>query len=254
MPTKKSTTQPQPVHLQPQPDPVGPEQQAGTTTTTPTTAKPRTKRKPPAEPPIPIDPARLAQLRQLAFICHSSAEDSIYESDATFSWADAEAGGISVYGALPSYLGEVNAEAFQPWAVEVAIRGARQHQVWRTIMAEHSTAIKTAIRCSVDNFANDARDYSVAYEDLFSEVSYLIFKMAHKFAKPSSTAKLSTRLVGLAKRHVRFYHNNKNLTRHRAIRRRLESGKPICIEIESEEQQAANRALDKIAKSRLKAA
>jgi hypothetical protein len=246
MPKEKATTQPQPIHLQPQP--IGPGQQAGTINV----VKPPTKPKQPAKPPIPIDPERLAQLHRLAFVCHPIVKDAIYE-DPTFTWADAEAGGVSIYGALPSYQGEVSSEAFETWAIEVALKGARQHQIWRTLMADHTAVIKTAIRCSVENNPNNAVDYSVGLDDLFSQVSYRIFEEAQDLAKPG-TAKLSTRLVALAKKHLWLYFHSKNMGRHRSIRKRLEKGKDIFIEIESEEQQTANRALDKIAKSRLKAA
>lgn len=123
-------------------------------------------------------------------------------------------------------------------AVRFVCQEAERHAITERILVEHGRLIHKSIHLSV---WTSAVDLAVEHGDLFSEISFEIFKRAHSLNR-AGTAKLSTRIYSLAKKHCWFAHNSKNRRRHRLNR---EQSLIVCgygVETVSDRERAALKA------------
>jgi DNA-directed RNA polymerase specialized sigma24 family protein len=118
---------------------------------------------------------------------------------------------------------------------------AQRHTIATQILAKYERLIYDAIHEALRN--SSARDCSTDAEDIYQEVAMLIFARAHLLTK-AGTAKLSTRLYSLAKKHVFFAHTSYWNRRHRINRQIVERGTWYPVERLSDEEIAAMRPKD----------
>ena len=112
----------------------------------------------------------------------------------------------------------------------------QQHRITIEILRKYERVIYDAINEALSN--SSARDYSVSAEDIYQEVAMLICARAQLLTK-AGTAKLSTRLYSLAKKHVWFAHTSYWNRRHRINRKIVERGSWYPVERISDEEIAA---------------
>jgi hypothetical protein len=160
---------------------------------------------------------------------HESQKLLFYEADAAVA---------ALSRNLNKYKGPLNEESFLKWANRWVAREAARYPFLTMVMTEHSGMIYAAIR---DNLWTSAEDRAVEYQDVYSEVLMLVFNKAHVLCKKGS-AKLSTRLYELTKKHVYLYHNSKNKRRFEAVSKRLQRGGSIVAEQMSEDELAYERS------------
>ncbi len=115
---------------------------------------------------------------------------------------------------LTQYKGALTQKAFHRWAIRTVKVEAKRYQFTAQVLTEHGTAIRAAIRSAL---RSGILDCAITDEDLFQEVSSLIFQMAPQLAK-SGTAMISSRLWALAQMHV-AYHMKKRVNRNRIVKR-----------------------------------
>jgi hypothetical protein len=89
-------------------------------------------------------------------------------------------------------------------------------------------------------------DCSVNAEDVCAEVEFYLWKNAHKFMKftQHTRPKLSTRLVGLVKKHAWLYHLKPRWTRRTAVEEQVFAGLPLGVEEFSAEELAEAERLE----------
>jgi hypothetical protein len=138
----------------------------------------------------------------------------------------------SLSGNFHRYGGPLEEQPFMAWATRFASREAQRYEITGRILTEYEALIYDAIRQSL---WTSAQDWSVEPQDVFWEITLLIFQKAHSLDKPGS-AKLSTRIYGLVKRHCYLFHNARNTRRRNAVLRNRTS---IDCEFLSDEELAA---------------
>jgi hypothetical protein len=160
---------------------------------------------------------------------HESQKLLFYETDAAVA---------ALSRNLNKYKGPLDERSFLKWANRWVAMEAARYPFLTMVMTEHSRVIYAAIK---DNLWTSAEDRAVEYQDVYSEVLMLVFNKAHVLCKKGS-AKLSTRLYELTKKHVYLYHNSKNKRRFEAVARRLQRGGSIDAEQMSEDELAYERS------------
>ena len=128
---------------------------------------------------------------------------------------------------LHRYGGPAELEPFMRWATRQVQKDARRYRITADILSEFGHLIRATISAEIDR---PVRDYSADVDSIFWEVALLIFQHAHSLARRGS-AKTSTRLVALIKKHVHFYHTGRWYRRHRLNAERVESGEPYGVEV-----------------------
>jgi hypothetical protein len=160
---------------------------------------------------------------------HESQKLLFYEADAAVA---------ALSRNLNKYKGPLTEESFLRWANRWVAREAARYTFLTVVITEHSGMIYAAIK---DHLWTTAEDLATEPQDIFSEVLMLVFNKAHVLSKKGS-AKLSTRLYALTKKHVYLYHNSKNKRRFEAVAKRLQRGGSIDAEQMSEDELAYERA------------
>lgn len=162
---------------------------------------------------IPQD--REQALQQFVLMHYGSLVDKTFEAYPGLLYSDPERIVMRLGHNLRRYGGPVEAESFLIWACRWVANETRRYDFLDTVLREHSRTIRSAISRYL---WTSAEDCAVDAEDIFAEVLALIFQSAHSLRKPGR-AKLSTRLTGLVKRHVDFYHNHRRARRLEVVRK-----------------------------------
>jgi hypothetical protein len=147
----------------------------------------------------------------------------------------------TLYGNIERYGGPTESTAFMRWASRFVTKEAQRHRITAEILAEHQTLIYAAIHEALNS--SQARDYSISPEDVYWEVVMLILARAHSLAR-RGTAKLSTRLYALVKKHVWLMHTSYWNRRHRINRELAERGEWYPVERLSDAEIAAMKPKD----------
>jgi hypothetical protein len=105
------------------------------------------------------------------------------------------------------------------------------------LVSEYERLIRAAIH---DNLWTSVMDCGVDRDDLYSDVVLLIHSYAHELTAPG-TAKVSTRLYALVKRHC-FFVNQKT---HRRVMLTRKSWQEIAVEYLTPEQIATESAAER---------
>jgi hypothetical protein len=112
-----------------------------------------------------------------------------------------------------------------------------------SLISDHSAIIYCAIQRSL---SGEPEDCSTCVDDIVTEVSLLIFPMTHQLLAPG-TAKLSSRVFALARRHCYFYHVAPRRRQRKAIDKRMKTGRGFngveaLSELEIQEMKSIERA------------
>lgn len=161
------------------------------------------------------------------------------EYSAMLVW-DAERIMNRLSASLHLYEGPVCSEGFMTWGVAQVRHGAAQHRIAADLLQSYQRLLRWAI---VKALGSNVEDCAVDVEDLWNEVAALVFQNAHELVRPG-TAKLSTRLVALVRRHVWGYHVRNRVNRHRIVSEHLNSGGGLECEHLSDAELAAERACE----------
>jgi len=128
---------------------------------------------------------------------------------------------------------------FQTWCERHVRPLARHRMNFYRLINENTRVIYGAIRdVFKDLFYADA---SCSRDDVFAEITFLIYKRVYSFLQPSR-AKVSTRLYRLAVRHCLDYHIKKRKARYQAVERFTDSGRRFACEVISDLETASMRA------------
>lgn len=133
---------------------------------------------------------------------------------------------------LGRYKGPLAQEPFMRWAERFVTKEAERYAITTRILTEYRKVIFKAIS---DNLWNSAQDRATEHADIFAEVMLLVFRKAHALNR-KGTAKESTRVYGLVKKHVFLFHNTRNKRRREAVARHLaQLGELACETFTPEE-------------------
>jgi hypothetical protein len=170
------------------------------------------------------------QLKQLLTNSYTAIESAAYEYFPDLTAPDCYQAMGRVERLLPTYKGPTDDDgvSFEKWAKQAVVREAARYVFLALAMGKYRLMLLKVIH---DAMWTSAEDRARESSDLFSEVLTLIFAMAPKFLKNKSPkeASLSTRLCGLAKKHVFLYYNSKNKKRLEAVKRRIEKGQDLGV-------------------------
>lgn len=147
-------------------------------------------------------------------------------SDKRILVADGKRIAESIKSHLKDYEGPLDDQDFQAWAIEIINAAAEQVAQFYELLKEDGWAIRAGIRSALGcgtRRRNQFDDTTAVAEELFIEVAYLVFERLADFLKPG-TAKRSTCLFALARRHTLDYYVKKQARRHAAVARRLAAG------------------------------
>lgn len=166
-------------------------------------------------------------------------------SDTRILVADGERIAESIKSHLQHYDGPLDDVLFQAWAGGLVKTAAERVALFYQMLEENDWAIRAGIRSALGvgtRRPNQFDDNKAVAEELFIEVAYLIFERVDDFLKPG-TAKLSTCLFALARRHTLDYYVKKQARRHAAVARRVAAGGGFHLpEVVSPEEVAAAEA------------
>jgi hypothetical protein len=141
-----------------------------------------------------------------------------------------------VFENLHKYRGPVESEPFRAWA-DRWVRWEQRRAIWlQATLAEHKRLIlKTAAIALRKSFAEDC---SISPEDIFIEISMLIWDRARSFMKSTQKTrpKLSTRIVGLVRFHVWTQVLKPRWRDYAAVYEQVEAGLPLGVEAFSDEE------------------
>ncbi len=181
-------------------------------------------------------------LEQLFISAWSDLQASAYVAYPNLMVFDCDQILSTVADRLQHYDEEVSSTAFLKWAGELVMREAKRFRLTSEILTEHESMIRSAIRRAMLSAAVDA---AVDENDLFAEVAMLIFEKANELNAPGS-AKQSSRVFALARRHTLSYHTRKTANRLRILEQRPEllemSGCETLSKLEIEADRAAEMA------------
>lgn len=169
-------------------------------------------------------------MAELTDLAHEAGKSTLF-----FGTPDAIIG--MLFRNLHRYGGPPVEADFMVWARRFVSREASRYEITARILAEYKDLIHKAIH---ESMWTSAIDLAVEHQDVYWEVVFLIFQRAHSLDR-KGTAKLSTRLYELVKKHVYQYHNKKNDQRRKSVQRRWNE---IGCERFSDDELAAMRAAE----------
>jgi hypothetical protein len=178
---------------------------------------------------------RLSQLKQFYFNSYNEMEVVAYESYADLDASQCYHVLEALAALLHKYKGPSTDVAFEKWAKRTVVKEASRYKLLALATTEYASLIHKAIH---ENLWTTAMDCGVGHDDIFNEVLWLIFQKAPALSK-KGTAKLSTRLYALTKKHVYLYHNSRNKKRLAAVTRRIEKDGDFSVEVLSDAELAA---------------
>lgn len=176
-----------------------------------------------------VDAGRIAALAQVVFANYGTLVGAAYESYPGLLFSDPEKIVASLNRSLVHYTGPMDDESFLGWACEWVAKETKRYEFLAYVLKEHSRTIRSAIRGSQWTSILDA---ATDEDDIFAEVMALVFLKAHALRR-KGTAKLSSRLTALAKKHVAYYHNHPNKRRSDLVLRYPSSF--VCEHLSPEE-------------------
>jgi hypothetical protein len=172
------------------------------------------------------------KLSKLLITSHTALQDAAYEAFSGLTVFDAEKIMVLLGKELPRYGGPPYEAPFMRWATRLVTKEAQRYKTTALILFEYGRLIRTTIRAELNR---PIRDYSVDVESIYWEIALLVFERAHSLAK-RGRAKLSTRLVALTQKHIRFYHTSYWNRRHRLNCERVQNDEAYGVETLSPEE------------------
>lgn len=127
------------------------------------------------------------------------------------------------------YGGPVEQEPFLGWALSWVQREAERHRFTLMVYSEYALVIHAAIH---KYRWRSFEDCGITHDDLFAEIILLVFKKAHELSRPG-TAKLTTRLTSLVRKHL-YFRDKKSARHQRLVRERVDEI-PDAIRLSDEE-------------------
>jgi hypothetical protein len=194
---------------------------------------------------------RQQQIQQLMFHSYGELTQAAYEVNPTLLVFNTGPILEHLRQRLDKYRGPLDdgGIAFTKWASKIVRRESRRYEFHSRVIKEYKLLIHAGIRAALN--ATSAQDHSVEADDIFNEVSLLIFNLAHALMKPGTSklpecppAKLSTRLFNLAKGHTHFYYVVKWERRLALNQERVAAGLPYGVETLSDEELASMNAAE----------
>ncbi len=177
-------------------------------------------------------------LNNLVVNNYSNLLDAAYNAYPDLLVFDAEKIMVLLGKKLDRYAGPQVDAPFLRWATRFVTKEANRYQVTALLLSEYGHLIRTTIQREI---ARPVRDFSVDVDSVYWEIALLIFDRAPSLAK-RGTAKTSTRIVALIKKHVHLYYHSYWYRRHKLNTERVQSGQDYGVETMSEEELKAERA------------
>jgi hypothetical protein len=180
---------------------------------------------------------RTTSINRLYLAHFAEVRSAIYEHRSeTLVW-DAEKIMIALSERLRDYQGPISDEGFLRWAKAFVRRESERFSITNKIITEQRRIIFGAI----NRYRwTSATDRAVTADDLFAEVTALVFRKAHELNLPGiAGTKMSTRITGLVKRHVQLYYNAPNARRRRLIEKQISQLGELGVETLSPEEIAS---------------
>jgi uncharacterized protein YcfL len=181
---------------------------------------------------------RTTILNQLVISNYRDLQDTAYAAYPDLMVFDAEKIILQLGKKMNRYTGPPTEAPFMKWATRFMTKEAKRYAIAASLLSEYGILIRTTIRKEIDR---PIRDYSVDVNSVYPEVALLIFDRAPSLAK-RGTAKTSTRIVSLIKKHVHLYYHSYWYRRHKLNTERVQSGQGYGVETMSEEELKAERA------------
>jgi len=181
---------------------------------------------------------RNQSLNQFIIANYRDLTDAAYTAYPNLLVLDCEKAIIRLGNALIRYTGPAEQTPFLKWATRFVTKEAQRYRIAGRIITNQMEVIHAAIRNNLWTSASDCAD---EHQDVFWEIVELIFQKAHSLNRRGS-AKLSTRVTALVKKHCFLYYNAKNARRRKLIKEQLEANKPINCECLSDEELASMKA------------
>jgi hypothetical protein len=172
---------------------------------------------------IAAPPATLEQLSQKYIEIYPQLSAAVFEAEPSLSFIDSER--ITRMAAPTGADKPLTLEAFEKRATKLVVKEAHRTAAFYNLIAEHGSLIKSAIRRTL--FQSGYIEHSIEIEDVFQEVSLLLYQYTDALLKPG-TAKLSTRIYELARLHVLGYHVEKGRNRLRIVEARMYERGGFC--------------------------
>ncbi len=189
--------------------------------------------------PNPVTDDRQNKLSSLAFEHYETITGAPYETYPGLNFGDHDRIVGTLSASLQSYSGPLKKDPFLAWAVALVQTEAQRYRMLDKARGEHRSVIRAAISRALYGATEDC---AVDVDDVFNEVLLLVFTLGPELAKPGS-AKLSSRLFALARRHTYGYFTKKRNERHALITERVaEFGTLPGFECLSDEEIAAMNA------------
>jgi hypothetical protein len=183
---------------------------------------------------------RTSTLNNFLVANYRNLQDAAYAAYPDLLVFDAEKIIVQLSKKLNRYTGPPLEPLFMKWACRFMIHEAERYKFASQILVEQADVIHAAIHNSL---WTSAVDLAVEHQDIYWQVVELIFDRAHSLNR-RGTAKLSTRVTGLVKKHIYFYFNSRNAGRKKKVAKGLALDMPIQCERLSDEEIASIRLKD----------
>jgi hypothetical protein len=181
--------------------------------------------------------ARKTEVQQLYLSHYSTLTAAAYEAYPHLLVMDADRIMELLHAKLSKYTGPSSDEPFLRWATRFVRKESERYAITAQILLEQNRVIHGAINTHT---WTSAVDRSVEHDDLYWEIALLIFQRAHSLNR-KGTAKLSTRITALVKKHIYLYYNSKNQRRLRLVTEHVQEGGSIDCEMLSPEEIASTQ-------------
>jgi|SRR5579875_1750460 len=180
------------------------------------------------------------RLQELFIVAYPEIQDAAFAGHPQLLCFDLERIVAKVAAQLPTYAGLLEQEPFNTWAVQMVKAEVRKVAFIEAVLRDHRRVILKAIN---DCLRGMPLDLSVEPEDILEEVLAYVLEHVEEFSE-QGTAKLSTRLYSLGKRHAWLYHGAYRKRNETSVARRLRSTWHLGVETLSDAELAELRTME----------
>jgi hypothetical protein len=186
---------------------------------------------------VPSPAPTLATRQQLYINNLSNLRDAGYSTYPTMLYFDAERTLEKLSLRLHRFICDSDSDFLR--LAECYSRNVAAHlKRFYTMISEHSRLIYSAIERSL---YGEPEDRAIEVEDIHREVSLLMFPIVNSLLG-QGTAKLSTRIFALTRKHAYFYHVAPRRTRKAVVEQRIHAVGDLGVETLTEMELADIRA------------
>jgi hypothetical protein len=159
-------------------------------------------------------------------------ELSVYDFQPSLLFGDADSILCLLADELPSYRGKLTEQAFSRWAAKFIEKTAKRYADTATILEANRPYIRAAIRRTMPY---GIFDNALSMSDLENEIAIRVFADVESLADnpEKHTAKQSTRVYGMAKKHLEYYVTSKMRDRFNLILARVSQGQTPYGDVEA---------------------